>query len=76
MTQHFLLSAAARSLSPAKWQEFPIEPRKMSRSRSIPAHGWQAGVSGVRLRDLLRLWSLAEESATYYYSCIYWLRFR
>src|SRR5471030_3220550 len=32
---------------------------KRVRSRSMAAHGWQTGVSGLRLRDLLRLSSLA-----------------
>ena len=53
MAQHFLLSAAARSLSPAK----------VMRMSDLGADRWQTGLSELRLPDLLRLSPLGKPAS-------------
>ena len=56
MSQHFLLSAAARSLSIGKIMRMSDQGAENVFARAALANNRrQAGVSGLRLHDLLRL---------------------
>ena len=54
MAQHFLLSAAARSLSPGK-VDADVRPWRGERVRApaLAADRWQTGLPALRLPDLL-----------------------
>ena len=55
MSQHFLLSAAARSLCIGKVMRMSDQRRERFRAPTLANNRRQAGVSGLRLHDLLRL---------------------
>jgi hypothetical protein len=53
MAQHFLLSAAARSLNPGKVMRMSDRGAENGFVRLRAADGWQASLSPLRMPDLL-----------------------